>query len=194
MPTPLRDRYPRLNARTRQEWRRWLSRNHDQSNGVWLVIQKKGSGKPRVPYADAVEDALCFGWIDSLMNPVDDRCYLQLFTPRKPKSVWSKANKQRVARLIEQGLMTPAGLEKIEIAKASGSWTALDAVESLTVPPELAKALARSKTARASFEAFSPSRKKVLLYWVNQAKRPETRAARIAQVVEAAKENRDRFR
>ena len=192
MVTPLRDRYPRYYPKTRKEWRRWLTRNHETSSGVWLINYKKESGRPRVPYADAVEEALCFGWIDSVMNPLDDHSFMQLFTPRKPKSNWSKLNKQRIESLIEQGLMTPAGMAKIEAAQKDGSWTSLDKVEALDVPPDLAKALARSKTALANFNAFSPSRKKMLLYWVNEAKRPETRAKRIAEAVEAAKENRDR--
>src|SRR5687768_13924365 len=102
MPTPLRDRYPQYYAKTRKEWRRWLTRNHEASSGVWLVFYKKESGKPRVPYADAVEEALCFGWIDSVMNPLDQDRYMQLFTPRKPKSAWSKLNKTRIEKLIEQ--------------------------------------------------------------------------------------------
>ncbi len=192
MVTLLRDRYPSCTPKDRKEWRRWLARNHETSAGVWLVYYKKESGKPRVAYADAVEEALCFGWIDSVMNPVDDLSYMQLFTPRKPKSNWSKLNKQRIEKLAEQGLMMPAGAAKIEAAKRDGSWTLLDAVEALTVPPDLARALARNKTAAKNFEAFSPSRKKMLLYWVNEAKRPETRAKRIVEAVAAAKENRDR--
>ena len=192
MVTPLRDRYPRYYPKTRKEWRLWLSRNHDTSMGVWLINYKKESGRPRVPYADAVEEALCFGWIDSVMNPLDEHSFMQLFTPRKPKSNWSKLNKQRIERLVEQGLMTPAGMAKIEAAQKDGTWTTLDKVEALDVPPDLAKALAKNKTALANFNAFSPSRKKMLLYWVNEAKRPETRAKRIVEAVEAAKENRDR--
>ncbi|MEX2281508.1 MAG: YdeI/OmpD-associated family protein [Gemmatimonadota bacterium] len=192
MVTPLRDRYPRYYPKTRKEWRRWLTKNHETSSGVWLVNYKKKSGKPRVPYADAVEEALCFGWIDSVMNPLDDDSFMQLFTPRKPKSNWSKLNKQRIEKLVEQGLMVPAGAVKIEAAKRDGTWTMLDAVEALNVPPDLARALARNKTALKNFEAFSPSRKKMLLYWVNEAKRPETRAKRIVEAAAAAKENRDR--
>ena len=140
MVTPLRDRYPRYYPKTRKEWRRWLTRNHETSSGVWLINYKKESGRPRVPYADAVEEALCFGWIDSVMNPLDDHSFMQLFTPRKPKSNWSKLNKQRIESLIEQGLMTPAGMAKIEAAQKDGSWTSLDKVEALDVPPDLAKA------------------------------------------------------
>jgi uncharacterized protein YdeI (YjbR/CyaY-like superfamily) len=192
MATPLRDRYPRFYPKTRKEWRRWLTTNHEHSAGVWVINYKKESGKPRVPYADAVEEALCFGWIDSVMNPLDDDSYMQLFTPRKPKSNWSKLNKQRIEKLVEQGLMMPAGAARIEAARRDGSWTLLDAVEALEVPADLSKALARNKTAQKNFEAFSPSRKKMLLYWVNEAKRPETRAKRITEAVAAAKENRDR--
>jgi uncharacterized protein YdeI (YjbR/CyaY-like superfamily) len=184
--TSLRDRYEQCYAKNRKEWRTWLEKHHTTSPGIWLVYYKKESGKPRVEYNDAVEEALCFGWIDTTMVPIDAHSYMQLFTPRKPKSGWAKTNKARVERLIEQKLMTPAGLAKIEAAKQNGSWTALDAVESLTMPPELKKALKAKKGALANFQNFRPSVQKQLLYWLNNAKREETRARRIAEIVAGA--------
>jgi uncharacterized protein YdeI (YjbR/CyaY-like superfamily) len=180
-----------FHASGRREWRRWLEANHDRSPGVWLISFKKASGKPRVSYDEAVEEALCFGWIDSRANALDDERSMQLYSPRRPRSPWSKLNKQRIERLVAQGLMTPAGLAKIEAAKQDGSWGAYDAIEALTVPPDLEAALTARPTARRYFQQFSDSSKKQLLWWVESAKRPETRAKRIEQVVTAAAENRN---
>lgn len=176
-------------ASNRQEWRDWLQANHATSPGIWLIYYKRGSGKPRVEYADAVEEALCFGWIDSKANTIDDERSMQMFTPRKAKSPWSKLNKTRIEALMAQGLMTPAGLAKIEAAKQDGSWTALDAVEALTVPADLQEALAANETARLNFEAFSKSARKTILWWIESAKRPETRAKRIEETVTLAAQN-----
>ena len=173
----------------RAAWRRWLALHHARSSGVWLVFDKKASREDRLTYGDAVEEALCHGWIDSLVRRIDDARYVQLFTPRKPTSTWSRVNKDRVARLIEQGLMAQAGLAAIERAKANGMWTSLDAVEALVIPDDLATALRRTKGAAAGFESFSRSNRKVYLYWVNQAVRPETRARRVAEVVRRAASN-----
>ena len=122
-------------ARDREEWRRWLQKNHRTSAGVWLVFYKVGSGQQSVRYGEAVREALCFGWIDSKVNSLNEERYKQIFTPRKPKSAWSKLNKGYIAELIEQGLMAEAGLAKIEAAKQDGSWTKLDAIEELRIPP-----------------------------------------------------------
>jgi len=126
-------------AKDRKAWRKWLEKNHLVSDGVWLIYFKKDSGKTRVDYADAVEEALCFGWIDSTLNAIDEHSYMQLFTPRKPRSGWSKLNKERVEALIAQGLMMPAGYEKIELGKKHGTWHKLDHIESFTLPAELEK-------------------------------------------------------
>jgi uncharacterized protein YdeI (YjbR/CyaY-like superfamily) len=150
---------------------------------VWLRFAKKASGLPTVSYNDAVEEALCFGWIDGLMRPVDDTFYMQLFTPRKAKSAWAQSNKTRVARLIDEGLMTPAGLAAIEAARACGSWDALTAAESLKVPPELRKAINANARAKKHWPAFTESRRKQFLYYLASAKRPETRKKRIARIV-----------
>ena len=150
---------------------------------MWLRFAKKASGLPTVSYNDAVEEALCFGWIDGLMRPVDDTFYMQLFTPRKAKSMWAQSNKTRVARLIEAGLMTPAGLAAIEAAKACGSWETLTAAESLKVPPELRKAINANPRAKKHWPEFSESKRRQFLYYLATAKRPETRKARIDKIV-----------
>jgi uncharacterized protein YdeI (YjbR/CyaY-like superfamily) len=176
-------------ARDRQEWRAWLQAHHATAPGVWLVYYKKESGKPRVAYADAVEEALCFGWIDSRPNALDDERYMQLFSPRKPKSPWSKLNKERVERLIAQGLMTPAGLEKIELAKRNGTWEQYDTIEDLTVPDDLAAALAANADAQRYFDTFPASSKKNILWWITSAKKPETRQKRVEETVRLAAQN-----
>lgn len=176
---------------SRAAWRAWLEQNHASAGGVWLVYHKKGSGQPSVPYAEAVEEALCFGWIDSLTKPIDAARYRQLFTPRKPRSPWSKSNKERVERLIAQGLMTPAGLARIEQAKQTGTWTIYDGIEALEVPPDLENALRQNGPAHAHFQTFGDSTRKQIFWWIESAKRPETRANRIAQVVTAAAEKRN---
>lgn len=175
---------------TREEWRMWLSKNHDRSPGVWFVYYKKHTGKSRVSNDEAVEEALCFGWIDSLQRRVDDNRTKLAFTPRKAKSIWSKPNKERVERLIAAGQMTDAGLAKIERAKANGSWNALDDSDDLKMPGDLAAALKKNKTARENFEAFTGSAKKRILYWVGTAKREETRRARVEKIVAMAALNK----
>lgn len=175
---------------TRAAWRDWLAENHDRSAGIWLIFDRKSSRADRLAYGDSVEEALCFGWIDSLVKPIDADHYKQLFTPRKPKSVWSRTNKDRVERLIAAGLMTQAGIARIEEAKRTGSWSALDAVEAMVIPPELEAALEANPKAKAYFHAFSPSARKGYLYWLNAAKRPETRAARVKEIVRLAAANK----
>jgi uncharacterized protein YdeI (YjbR/CyaY-like superfamily) len=182
-------------AKDRKTWRRWLEKNHLSSEGVWLVYFKKDSGKTRVDYPDAVEEALCFGWIDSTLNPIDEHSYMQLYTPRKPKSGWSKLNKERVEKLIADGQMTSAGLEKIDHAKQHGTWNKLDQIESFSIPPELEKAFKTNKKAKAFFDTLSNTNRKYLLYYINGAKREDTKAKRIAEIIAAANEQRmhDRF-
>ena len=178
-------------ASDRDSWRNWLAEHYQISNGIWLVYYKVKSGKPSIKYSEAVKEALCFGWIDSKVNSLDEECYKQIFTPRKPKSVWSKLNKQYIEELIEQGLMTAAGLAKIEAAKLDGSWTALDEIERLIVPQDLQQALDQNEIAKRNFEAFSRSKKKNILAWIGSAKRVETRMKRIEGAVLAAQENRN---
>jgi uncharacterized protein YdeI (YjbR/CyaY-like superfamily) len=176
-------------VKSRPAWRRWLAKNGATSPGIWLVYDKKSSRPDRLAYVDAVEEALCYGWIDSTLRALDETRYMQLFTPRKPKSTWARTNKARVTRLIEEGLMTPAGLAVIEIAKANGSWTSLDSVEALEIPDDLAAAFAKRPVAARNFAAFSMTYRKGYLHWVRQAVRPETRAERIAEVVRCCAAN-----
>jgi uncharacterized protein YdeI (YjbR/CyaY-like superfamily) len=176
---------------SRQEWREWLNQKHQTSLGVWLIYYKVKSGKPSVRYSEAVKEALCFGWIDSKVKSLNEESYMQIFTPRQPKSGWSKLNKQYIGELIAEGLMTPAGLEKITIAKQDGSWTKLDAIEDLTIPPDLQQALAANQTANRYFTAFSNSAKKNILAWIASAKRPETRLKRIEQTINSVMHNKN---
>ncbi len=181
----------RLWVPDRAAWRAWLERHHARASGVWLVSFKKATGKPRMEYEEAVEEALCFGWIDSVVRALDDERGMQLFSPRKPRSPWSRSNRLRVERLIAAGLMRPAGLEKIEQARSDGSWDVYAAAESLEDPPDLRRAFAAGPAvAKRNWDAFSPSSRRAILWWVHSAKRPETRAQRIATVVSEAAENR----
>src|SRR5882757_9456012 len=132
---------PRIRPKSRTAWREWLAKNQAISTGVWLVYAKKHSRLPSLTYHDAVEEALCFGWIDSKINPIDDVFYMQMFTPRKPKSAWSGLNKTRVERLLAAGLMTSAGLAAVKAAQSSGTWDATKHVEDLTIPPDLETAI-----------------------------------------------------
>jgi uncharacterized protein YdeI (YjbR/CyaY-like superfamily) len=186
--------YARFQPKSRREWRAWLRRNHAKCAGLWLVMAKKASGLPSLAYAEAVEEALCFGWIDGRANPVDAQRWCQLFTPRRAGSGWSKLNKARVASLEATGAMAAPGRAKIAAAKADGSWSKLDAVEAFEMPPDLARALKARRGATATFAAFSPSSRKGILGWIAQAKRPATRLARVTQAADmAARGLRARF-
>jgi uncharacterized protein YdeI (YjbR/CyaY-like superfamily) len=171
------------------DWRAWLAEHHACKDSIWLIIHKKNSPNQNLTWSQAVDEALCFGWIDSTARPIDTEKYKQYFTRRKPKSNWSKVNKDKVANLIASGLMQEAGQRSIDIAKENGSWTSLDAVEALEVPKDLEDKLKAIPEALAFFEAQSKSTMKGLLYWVYSAKREETRAKRIAEIVENARHN-----
>ena len=179
-----------IEAPDRAAWRAWLRHHHRTSPGIWLVYHKKGSRVPSVTYAEAVEEALCFGWIDSKIHAVDSLRYRQIFTPRKPGSTWSKLNKLRAAALIRRKRMTAAGMAKITAARKDGSWKSLDEVENLRMPAELTRALAANTQARRYFEEFSDSARKLIIRWVTQAKRPETRLRRIHETVRLASLNK----
>ena len=183
------DDAPWVEADDRATWRAWLEANHATSTGAWLVTWRTRSGRVGLDYEAAIEEALCFGWVDSTGGRVDDERGKLYFAPRKPRSVWAATNKARVERLIAAGRMAPAGLAAIERARANGSWEVLDSVERLEVPDDLAVVLAASPPAAANFAAFPPSARKQLLGWVAFAMRPETRAARIRQIAEAAARN-----
>jgi uncharacterized protein YdeI (YjbR/CyaY-like superfamily) len=182
------DDAPLVQAEDRAAWRAWLAANHATARGVWLVSWRKGHG-PRVEYEEAVEEALCFGWIDSQGGNIDERRSRQYYAPRKPGSGWAATNKARVERLIAEGRMAPAGLEAIERAKANGSWTLLDEVEQGLVPDDLARALVEHPPAATNFEAFPKSARRAILAWIAQAKRPETRKKRVAETAERAAAN-----
>jgi len=180
---------PHVHADDRATWRAWLQANHAIATGAWLVTWRQGSGRVGLDYEAAVEEALCFGWVDSTGGKVDDERGKLYFAPRKMRSPWAATNKARVARLIADGRMAPAGLAAIERAKANGSWEVLDSVERLEVPDDLAGALDRHPPAAANFAAFPPSARKMHLAWVAMAMRPETRAVRIAAIATAAARN-----
>jgi uncharacterized protein YdeI (YjbR/CyaY-like superfamily) len=191
MRTKFGDQLEQLYAIDRQTWRQWLAQHHADSTGIWLVYYNVKSGKASVKYNEAVKEALCFGWIDSKVRSLDTERYMQIFTPRKPKSVWSKLNKQYIEELISQGLMTDAGLAKIQAAQEDGSWHSLDNIEALIVPQDLQVALDAHPLAQQHFQQFSPSVKKNTLYWIENAKRPGTRSQRIERTILAAEENRN---
>lgn len=178
-----------IQPKTRAEWREWLSSHHTQEEGVWLITFKKSSGKQLLDYADAVEEALCFGWVDSKGNKLDEERTMLWFTPRKKGSGWSKLNKSRIEKLIDAELMMPAGLAKIEAAKKDGSWSSLDSIEKLEIPPDLEKSLAANKTANKYFNEFPRSAKRAILFWIIGAKKPETRKKRIYETVTSASKN-----
>ncbi|WP_196991996.1 YdeI/OmpD-associated family protein [Panacibacter microcysteis] len=180
---------PAFYAKDRKTWRRWLQKNHATETRVWLIIYKKDSPTPSVNYAEAVEEGLCFGWIDSKPNKRDEDSFYLSFTRRKPKSVWSKINKERIERLSAAGLLAPAGIAAIEKAKENGSWNTLDVIDNLVIPDDLAKALSKNKQAKQHFDQFSISSQKIILTWIYSAKRPETRQARIATTIELAAQN-----
>ncbi len=181
---------PLLEVADRAELRAWLEANHTTSAGVQLAVGKKGGSATALTYDDAVEEALCFGWIDSTARTLDHDRYTILFTPRKPKSVWSSSNKKRVERLAAAGLMTPAGLAAVERAKANGSWEAIGDVEAMVMPKDLATAFAQDPQAQTFWDALPPGQRRLSLYSLAQAKRPETREARIEKIVTAAREGR----
>jgi uncharacterized protein YdeI (YjbR/CyaY-like superfamily) len=182
----------RVRPKSRNAWRDWLEKNHASSTGVWLVYAKKHSRLPSLTYNDAVEEALCFGWIDSKINPIDDAFYMQMFTPRKLKSAWSALNKTRVERLLAAGLMTAAGLAAVKAAKSSGSWDATKHVEELTVPPDLEGAIKANPDASRHWVSYSASRRKGVLYRLAGAKRPDTRARYLQEIIENMARNMSR--
>ena len=162
-------------------------KNHRTETGIWVIFYKKGSGKARVSYADAVEEALCFGWIDSRIRPIDGEKYKQFFSVRNPKSGWSKLNKDRVEKLTAQGLMTEAGFEKIEVAKQNGSWTTLDDVENLVPLPELQAFFKTNPEAETYFRSLSKTSQKFFLYRINNVKSPGLRKQRIEEAIDHLK-------
>ena len=178
--------YPIFHAETRDQWRAWLAVNHGSARGVWLCSWRSRTGRPVCPYPEAVEEALCFGWIDSTVNVLDDDRALQLMTPRKPKSTWTRLNRQRVAAMEDAGLMTDAGRRAVEVARQNGWWTIYDPVEDLVEPADLAAALDGDAAARRHWATFPPSARKAMLWWIISATRDDTRRQRITAVVARA--------
>ncbi|MBC7829476.1 MAG: YdeI/OmpD-associated family protein [Chitinophagaceae bacterium] len=178
-----------FHAKSRQTWRKWLQKNHQSQSCVWLILYAKGSTMKSVYYSEAVEEALCFGWIDSKANKRDDESYYQFFAKRNPKSNWSKINKIRVEKLINEKQMAKAGLDSIKTAQENGTWTALDEVENIIIPADLQRAFRNSKMSMKNFEAFPRSSKKIILEWILNARKPETREKRIEETVKLAAKN-----
>jgi uncharacterized protein YdeI (YjbR/CyaY-like superfamily) len=173
-----------LYVSNRKEWRVWLEQNHSHMQEIWLIYYKKHSGKPRIPYDDAVEEALCFGWIDSIVKKIDDERYCQKFTPRKDRSNWSELNKKRVKKMIRQGLMTEAGMAKIRAARESGEWDKIPSQRDFPdIPNEFKKELDRNKMAKDNFDNLAPSYRRQFVGWIAAAKRSETRQSRIKEAV-----------
>jgi len=175
----------------REEWRDWLVRNHATEKEAWLVHYKKHTGRPALSYEDAVEEALCFGWIDGLLRRLDAERYALRYSPRRKNSVWAVANMARVERMIEQGRMTEAGLAAVNRAKQDGEWDRATQRELLEVPPDLRKALAASESADRGFQRLTPSRRKQLIWWVTSAKTKATRDKRISETVRLSEGDKD---
>lgn len=171
------------------DWREWLNKNHNSKQSVWLVCYKKKSDKPTIAWTDAVDEALCFGWIDSKRISIDEEKFMQFFSRRKPNGTWSKVNKEKIKQLIENGVMTKAGFEIIELAKQNGNWTILDEVEELKIPNDLAEEFKNNKGSEDFFLGLSKSVKKAILQWLVLAKQAETRRKRITEIAELAGQN-----
>lgn len=176
----------------KKEWRQWLQKNHSDKQSIWVVMYKKDSGIPTITWSDAVDEAICFGWIDSTKRPIDHEKSIQYFSKRKPTSTWSKINKAKVERLISEGLMTQTGLDSIETAKQNGSWNMLDDVEDLVIPQDLEKAFKKHKLLEAYYMNLSRSAKKMTLHRLAMAKLSETREKRINEMIELAQKNKPR--
>lgn len=167
-------------------WRNWLQKNHITKQSVWLIYYKKGSGKPSLSWSEAVDEALCFGWIDSVAKTLDEERYIQFFSKRKPRSVWSKINKEKVQRLTYAGLMTAAGQASIDTARLNGSWNTLDEVETGEIPKGLLQVFKLHQGAKPYFTGLSRSAQKAILQWLHMAKQPVTRQKRMEEIATLA--------
>ena len=173
-------------ANSQSDWRKWLEINHESEESIWLVYYRVSTNIPSITWSEAVDEALCFGWIDSTKKTIDAQSYMQYFTKRKPSSTWSKVNKDKVEELIKNKQMTQSGLDVIEIAKKNGNWTLMDDVENWWIPEDLKIALNENKSSMDFFENQSKSVKKIIWYWIVSAKRADTKNKRIAEVVSSA--------
>ncbi len=180
---------PELYFKNDQEWRSWLQENHNTTEGVYLIFYKVATKKPSMRWEEAVKVALCYGWIDSTVKRLDEERRRQYFCPRKPKSVWSKVNKNYIIDLIKNDLMHESGLASIKIAKKNGSWIALDDVENGIIPADLQKAFGKHPKAFKNYQNFAQGYRKNYLYWLNQAKRQETRDNRITEIIKLCEAN-----
>ena len=181
--------YQQFYFQNRKKWREWLEKHHADSQGIFLIYYKKHTYKASIPYNDAVEEALCFGWIDSIVKRIDDERYMQKFTPRNPKSLWSETNKRRVKKMIEQGKMTEAGSIKMKKAKENGKWfEATDAKKDFVLSEEFIKLLSADTRAKNSFNKQSPSQKKNYIQWIMSAKKSETQKKRFLKMIELLKD------
>lgn len=179
-----------LYFKTDHEWRDWLAENHHTSKGIYLIFFKVETNIPSMRWEEAVQVALCYGWIDSTVKSLGGGKRRQYFCPRKPKSVWSALNKKYIVELTANNLMHESGLAKISTAKENGSWTALDDVENLIIPDDLQAAFNQSNPAYTNYSNFAPSYKKSYLFWLNHAKRPETRRKRIEEIIRLCESNK----
>jgi uncharacterized protein YdeI (YjbR/CyaY-like superfamily) len=173
--------------KSKQAWRKWLEKNHIVKDSIWVIFYRKSANKPTLTWSESVDEALCFGWIDSVKRKLDDERSIQLFAKRKPNSTWSKINKEKVERLIADDKMRQAGLERITIAKQNGTWDILNDVEDLIIPNDLQEILNTNTVAHDYFIGLKKTYKKMLLQWLLMAKRPDTRTKRIEEIFECAK-------
>ena len=181
----------RRSMRSRDQWRTWLVENHAAAAAIWLVFHKKHTGRPGLAYVEAVEEALCFGWIDGIVKRIDGEKHTIRFSPRRKNSIWSEQNKKRVGRLIKEGRMTEAGMAKVREAKANGQWDQAAQREDTTlVPPELTAVLAKNAKARLGFEKLAPCYRKQFIHWIGSAKRDETRCQRVAEAIRLLSRNK----
>ena len=178
-----------LLAKTRKEWRKWLEKNHQSAKSVWLIIYHKDSPVKTVNYDEAVEEAICFGWIDSIAHKRDKDSKYQFFAQRKPRSNWSKKNRERAEKMMREGLMTPSGQQLVDLARKTGTWEALVNVQHAVIPDDLQETLNKNKKALKNFSEFPPSSKRIILEWILNAKKAETRKKRIEETVRLAEKN-----
>lgn len=174
---------------SKNDWRNWLEKHHIEKDAIWIIINKKNHSTPNLSWSDAVDEALCFGWIDGKKLSNDDTSYKQYFCKRKASSTWSKVNKEKIKNLSAQNLIHPAGLAAISIAKENGMWTFLDEIDELIIPKDLEAALSINKKAQTFFEQLSPSQKKQLLYWIKSAKQEKTRKKRISDIISSGNQD-----
>jgi uncharacterized protein YdeI (YjbR/CyaY-like superfamily) len=174
-----------------KEWRKWLAANHTKSNGIWLRFYKKESGVKTVIYAEALEEALCYGWIDGQVNKYDAQSYIQKFTPRRPKSIWSKRNTDFAERLIREGKMKEAGMQQVELAKADGRWQqAYDSPKNMKVPEDFLQQLSKNKKAKTFFEGLNKANQYAIAWRLQTAKKPETREKRLREILKMMSEGK----